>query len=177
MFATIPSPPSPSIIICLFSNNHCAGTSSPYLELHASSSATAEKPGSTIGSPLSIAAQFGPSIGSPADLQLCVDLSSYPLQQLTGSGSSPPQSIARQHPIVLYPRLPKTTLLAAFTTTSVAPICQVVSPPTYKLIVFSDADRYEAWHAAMREEIQALRFNNTWSLVPFHPSMNVVGGR
>jgi hypothetical protein len=29
----------------------------------------------------------------------------------------------------------------------------------------------------MRDEIQALRSNNTWSLVPFHPSMNVVGSR
>jgi len=29
----------------------------------------------------------------------------------------------------------------------------------------------------MREEIQALRANKTWSLVPFHPSMNVVGSR
>jgi len=136
MFATIPSPPSPSITICLFSNDHCAGTSSPYLELHASSSATAEKPSSTIGSPLSVVVQFGPSISSPADLQLCVDLSSYPLQQLTGSGSSPPRSTARQHPMVLYPRLPKTTLLTAFAATSIAPIYQVVSPPTYKLIVF-----------------------------------------
>ena len=26
----------------------------------------------------------------------------------------------------------------------------------------------------MRDEIQALRSNNTWSLVPYHPSMNVI---
>jgi len=49
--------------------------------------------------------------------------------------------------------------------------------PTSEPIVFSDANRYEAWHGAMRDEIQALRSNNTWSLVPFHPSMNVVGSR
>jgi histone deacetylase 1/2 len=29
----------------------------------------------------------------------------------------------------------------------------------------------------MRDEIQALHSNNTWSLVPFHPSMNVIGCR
>ena len=177
MSATIPSPPSPSITICFFSNDHYAGTSYHSLELYASSSATVEKPGSDIDSSLYVAAQFGISTSSPADLQLYVDLSSYPLQQLTGSGSSPPRSIARQHPMILHSRLPKTTLLAAFAATSVASIYRVVSPPTYEPIVFSDAHRYEAWHAAMREEIQALRFNNTWSLVPFHPSMNVVGGR
>ena len=29
----------------------------------------------------------------------------------------------------------------------------------------------------MCDEIAALRENRTWSLVPFHPSMNVVGSR
>ena len=29
----------------------------------------------------------------------------------------------------------------------------------------------------MRDKIQALHFNNTWSLVPFHPLMNVIGSR
>jgi hypothetical protein len=29
----------------------------------------------------------------------------------------------------------------------------------------------------MYDEIKALRSNHTWSLVPFHPSMNVVGNR
>ena len=27
----------------------------------------------------------------------------------------------------------------------------------------------------MKHEIQALRSNDTWSLIPFHPSMNIVG--
>ena len=31
------------------------------------------------------------------------------------------------------------------------------------------------WHSAMREEIQALHANKTWTLVSFHLSMNVVG--
>ena len=54
---------------------------------------------------------------------------------------------------------------------------RVVSPPSHEPLVFNDANRYEAWHSAMREEIQALRANRTWTLVPFHPSMNVVGTR
>jgi hypothetical protein len=29
----------------------------------------------------------------------------------------------------------------------------------------------------MREEIQALYANKTWTLMPFHPSMNVVGSQ
>ena len=33
------------------------------------------------------------------------------------------------------------------------------------------------WHNAMCDEIAALRENHTWSLVPFDPSMNVVGSR
>jgi hypothetical protein len=43
--------------------------------------------------------------------------------------------------------------------------------------MFSDADRYAVWHNAMCDEIAALRTNRTWSLVPFHPSMNIVGSR
>jgi len=52
-----------------------------------------------------------------------------------------------------------------------------MSSPNYEPIAFSDADRYEAWLGAMHNEIQALRSNDTWSLVPFHSSMNIVGSR
>jgi hypothetical protein len=33
------------------------------------------------------------------------------------------------------------------------------------------------WHSAICEEIQASRANKTWTLVSFHPLMNVVGNR
>jgi hypothetical protein len=33
------------------------------------------------------------------------------------------------------------------------------------------------WHIAMKAEIVALHANGTWSLVPFDPSMNVIGCR
>jgi len=60
-------------------------------------------------------------------------------------------------------------------TVTAASICRVTSRPTYELIPFSDANRCEVWHSTMREEIQTLNANKTWTLVPFHPSMNVVG--
>jgi hypothetical protein len=42
-----------------------------------------------------------------------------------------------------------------------ASICRVMSPPTYELIPFTDANRYEVWHSTMREEIQTLNANKT----------------
>jgi hypothetical protein len=78
--------------------------------------------------------------------------------------------------MVLHPRQPKITLLTVSATTTDASICRVVSPPTHEpTIAFSDVDRYEAWHDAMHEKIQALHSNDTWTLVPFHHLMNVVG--
>jgi hypothetical protein len=176
---TISSPPSHAPLspsICFY-NDHCAGTTSPFSELHASSSDTVEKLEFVASSPLSVVVQFGPSIDSPADLQLYIDLSSYPLQQLMGSSSFPHQPVIRQHPVVLRPRLLKIILLTTFVTTSIIPICRVLSPLTYKPIVFYDANRYKAWHGAMHEKIQALCSNDTWSLIPYHPFMNVVGNQ
>jgi hypothetical protein len=50
-----------------------------------------------------------------------------------------------------------------------------MSSPNYEPIAFSDADMYEAWHGAMRDEIQVLHSNDTWSLDSLHPLMNVIG--
>jgi hypothetical protein len=79
--------------------------------------------------------------------------------------------------MVLHPRQPKTALSTATTAASDVSFNQVVSPPSHEPLVFNDANRYEVWHNVMREEIQALRANRTWTLVPSHPSMNVVGSR
>ena len=73
---------------------------------------------------------------------------------------------------------PSTITLSTTTTTAfVASFIRVVSLPTHEPLVFNDANRYKVWHSAMREEIQALRANKTWSLVPFHPFMNVIDSR
>jgi hypothetical protein len=79
--------------------------------------------------------------------------------------------------MVLRPRQPKTTLSTTTTIASVASFSRVISPLTYEPLVFNDANRHEEWHSAMCEEIQVLRANRTWSLVSFHPLMNVVGSR
>ena len=52
-----------------------------------------------------------------------------------------------------------------------------VYSPAYRPLTFSDADRYEAWQDAMKDEIQELCSNDIWSLVPFHHSMNVIDCR
>jgi len=115
-----PSSPSHTVILspyaCL-SNDHCAGTGSPSLNAHVLSSAAIEQlgsaadhpgsaadhPGSAIASPV-FAVQTSPSTASPVGLQLCVDLSSYPLQHLPSIGHTSPCAAARQHLMVLRPR-------------------------------------------------------------------------
>ena len=77
--------------------------------------------------------------------------------------------------MVLRPRQPKTTLITTTAASSAASFSRVVTPPSHEPLIFHDANKYEAWYNAMCEEIQALRANNTWILVSFHPSMNVVG--
>jgi len=123
--ATIPPPPSPTPLSpsACFSNDHFAGTGSPPSGSHISKSVTAATSDSTASSPDSTAVSSGPSSASPTGLQLCVDLSSYPLQQLPSSDPSALRSAARQHPMVLRLRLPKTTLLAASAAASTAPNC------------------------------------------------------
>jgi len=118
------------------------------------------------------------SLTSSPGLNLVVDLSAYPLQQDTSvtptSSASPP--LLSRHPMVLRPRQPKTANIvasAAADTTATRVLVSHSSEP----IAFSDADKYVAWHDAMCDEIKALRSNHTWSLVPFHHSMNVVGSR
>ena len=142
--------------------------------MHISRSVTAANYDSIASSPTSTAASSSPSTYSLVGLQLFIDLSSYPLQQLPSSNSSSPRSVARQHQMVLYPRLPKTALLTASTATYTVSHYRVMSSPAYEPLIFSNADKNEVWHDARHDEIQALRFNNTCSLVPFHPSMNVV---
>ena len=90
------------------------------------------------------------------------------------SPASPP--LLSRHPMVLRSRQPKTANMvssAAADTTAT----RVLLSPSSEPVAFSNADKYVAWHYAMCDEIKALRSNHTWSIVPFHPSMNVVGSR
>jgi len=42
---------------------------------------------------------------------------------------------------------------------------------------FSQATKHPEWRTAMNTEFDALLKNGTWSLVPFSPSMNIVGSK
>jgi len=165
---------SPSVC---FSNDHYTRTGSPPSGSYISRSVIATTSDSAASSTASTDVGSDPSSDSPAGLQLFVDLSSYPLQQLPSSDPSAPRFTAHQHPMVFHPRLLKIALLTASTTSFAAPNCRLLSSPACKPLTFSNADRYEACYGAMRDEIQALRSNNTWSLVHFIPSMNVIGCR
>jgi histone deacetylase 1/2 len=125
---------------------------------------------SRLGPVLSSSSPGSSSISSPG-INLCVDLSQFSLQQATTSESATPPPAARTHSMVLRPRVSKT---ANF---SVSPASRVVSLPQQEPLSFKDANWYLIWHNAMIEEIKALHGNHTWSLVPLHPSMNVVGSR
>jgi hypothetical protein len=61
-----------------FSNDHSLGTCFSPSELHFSRSATIKTYGSAINSSGSTVASFAPQFGSVADLQLIIDLFSYP---------------------------------------------------------------------------------------------------
>jgi len=90
-----------------FSDDHYAGIGSPSPNVFTFKFDAAEQPSSTIDLLVSTA-QTSPSTNSPANLQLCADLSSYPLQQLLGIGSSSPCPAACQHHMVLRSTQPKT---------------------------------------------------------------------
>jgi len=90
-----------SLVAC-FSNDHYAGTDSPLPDALAFRSDATKQPSSTSASSVSTA-QTSPSNASAAGLQLCVDLSSYPLQQLPSTSSLSPRPAAHQHPMVLCP--------------------------------------------------------------------------
>jgi hypothetical protein len=81
-----------------------------------------------------------------------------------------------RHPMVLRSQQPKTANLVASTAADTAST-RVLLSPSSKPLASSDADRYAVWHDAMCDEIKVLRSNHTWFLVPFHPSMNVVGSK
>ena len=78
--------------------------------------------------------------------------------------------------MILRPRQPKTSnLVASAATTSAS--TRVLHSRSSEPFSFSNADWYAVWHNAMCDEIATLCSNRTWSLVPFHPSMNIVGSR
>ncbi|KAJ6340305.1 hypothetical protein OIU77_008126 [Salix suchowensis] len=177
----VPAPPVPS-------TNQSAPSPSPSMSIDhytGTGSAAQVQPSSPSSSAVdspALPSTLSPSSGhldqSLPGLDLCVDLSTYSLPQLpsTTVPSAPP--LPRQHSMVLRPRQPKTANLSSLSVSSpsIYP-SRVLSPSNFEPMSFKEADRFECWHSAMKDEISALHANNTWSLVPFDPSMNVVGCR
>jgi hypothetical protein len=80
--------------------------------------------------------------------------------------------------MVMRPRQYKTiNISSASASSSLASASRVTSPSAFKPLNFKEADQYLCWHTAMKNEIAALHANATWSLVPFDPSMNIIGCR
>ncbi|XP_060178126.1 uncharacterized mitochondrial protein AtMg00820-like [Lycium barbarum] len=48
-------------------------------------------------------------------------------------------------------------------------------PPTDEPSCFTEASKHKEWRAAMASEMDALLRNDTWSLVPYDPQMNILG--
>jgi len=137
-------------------------------------SVSADSP-SSADSPMLEAAS---SSSSPVSLQFMVDLSSYQLPQVSSLPPfSPAFPLARSsHPMTLRPWQPKTANLAA-SAAAISASTRVLHFPSTEPFAFSDPDQYAVWHNVMCDEIAALHSNRTWSLVPFHSFMNVVGSR
>jgi histone deacetylase 1/2 len=149
-------------------------SASPTLASIPTDSVSADSPSSADSPILEVAS----SSSSPAGLQLMVDLSYYQLPQVSSLPPSSSTSLPARstHPMTLRPRQPKIANLAASAAATSAST-RVLHSPFFEPFAFFDADRYAIWHNAMCDEIAALRSNRTWSLVPFHSSMNVVGSR
>ena len=47
--------------------------------------------------------------------------------------------------------------------------------PDYIPTTYLQASKHQHWRTAMQEEFNALLNTSTWSLVPPHPSQNIVG--
>lgn len=61
-------------------------------------------------------------------------------------------------------------LLHAYSTTS-------IDSPDFEPSTYTHASKIAQWQSAMQEEFSALQKNNTWTLGPPSPTMNVVGYR
>ena len=156
----------------LDSSGTSSGSSSA--SLYSASNPVSTDSASAANPPLAAAS---PPVSSPG-INLVVDLSAYQLHQDTSVIPPSPASplLLSRHPMVLRSWQPKTANMVSSAAANTA-ATRVLLSPSSEPVAFSNADKYVAWHDVMCDEIKALRSNHTWSLVPFHPSMNVVGSR
>jgi len=161
-------PPHTSVPLPLFTTmslDHFAGLGS---------AVPPASPSSVPTSPSQVPAQ------SPSGLDLCIDLSSYSIPQQPLPIRSPDSHAvvaSRSHPMTLRPRQHKSVNVSSVSTSPLPPISQVTYSSVHEPLSFREVDHFLCSHFAMKSEITALHANGTWSLVPYEPSMNVVGCR
>jgi hypothetical protein len=56
-------------------------------------------------------------------------------------------------------------------------VASLPSPAKNEPVSYHQASKDPHWCAAMQDEFNTLLSNQTWSLVPRHPSMNIVGSK
>jgi hypothetical protein len=163
-----PSPPCPPPI-----NGPQELVLSPIAPLDLPTNAT---PTDSMFSPCDKGIQSSHPPRSPPSLSMCPDqgLSSATNASLNGDTSSPSSPhdppIPVSHPMVTHSKIgiikpnPRYALLSL-----------IDIPQEPKII--KAALQHEGWTAAMKEELTALKRNDTWELVPRSPHMNVVGSK
>ncbi|XP_019166967.1 PREDICTED: uncharacterized protein LOC109162738 [Ipomoea nil] len=78
------------------------------------------------------------------------------------------QAAIRTHPMVL-------KHMTSAAVADVVPVALAVDVRSPNLTCYLQVVRYPECREAMDLEFNALQYNNTWRLVPYHPNMNVVG--
>ena len=92
------------------------------------------------------------------------------LHKPSPSSHLPSTTIHNNHPIQTRA---KNNIHKPLTKLSLATVHTFASPTEPTSV--SEALQHPAWRAAMSDEFNALLCNETWTLVPFHPSQNLVG--
>jgi hypothetical protein len=79
--------------------------------------------------------------------------------------------------MVFRPRQHKSVNVSLVSAPSLPLNSRVTYSSAHEPVSFREADCFLFWHSAMESKITALHANDTWSLVPYEPSINVVGCR
>ncbi|KAL6326660.1 hypothetical protein AAG906_010834 [Vitis piasezkii] len=99
----------------------------------------------------------------------------YELLPVSPSIPSPPISVPSLHPMTTRSKVG--TIKPKLLPDHITYLSTCVSPSDQLPTTVSQVLKNPNWHTTMVEDYQALVRNNTWTLVPFHPSMNVIDSK
>jgi hypothetical protein len=77
--------------------------------------------------------------------------------------------------MVLHPWQNRSANLSLVSNTLLSSTSWITSYPDLEPLICKEANWFVCWHNAIKSEIAALNENGIFSLVPFDPTMNVVG--